>query len=263
MIKKATVEDRERLLALANEAPSENLFIIGDIETYGFDKDYQEIWYEEIDGKMEGIYLKYRDNAVIYSSSNKMNPKDVVDLLESNKIKHVNALGRVGDVLWPYMEQNYKLEKTYYCVLKDKTIARRYDNVEIPTIDDAEKINDAIFAITEFADSMPDTKEKGIEKFRNSFKEGRKQVCIKENGEIASYAAISVESTTAGMIVSVFTSKKYRGKGYAKACVSTITKMLIDEGKSACLFFDNPSAGRIYQSLGFEIIDTWNMYCRK
>ena len=58
MIKKATVVDRERLLALANEAPSENLFIIGDIETYGFDKDYQEIWYEEIDGKMEGIYLK-------------------------------------------------------------------------------------------------------------------------------------------------------------------------------------------------------------
>ena len=91
MIKKATVEDRELLLALANEAPSENLFIIGDIETYGFDKDYQEIWYEEIDGKMESIYLKYRDNAVIYSSSNKMNPKEVVDLLDSEISKDINV----------------------------------------------------------------------------------------------------------------------------------------------------------------------------
>ena len=38
---------------------------------------------------------------------------------------------------------------------------------------------------------------------------------------------------------------------------------LLKEGKSLCLFYDNPKAGSIYHRLGFENIDRWTMAVEK
>lgn len=35
---------------------------------------------------------------------------------------------------------------------------------------------------------------------------------------------------------------------------------VLEEGKSLCLFYDNPEAGRIYKRLGFKDIGRWTMY---
>ena len=150
MIKKATEEDRERLLTLANESPCINLFIIGDIETYGFDKDFQEIWYEEIDGEMEGIYLRYRDNGCIYSKNNKMNKLEIADWLRDNKINHLNTCGRNGDFLWDVLEDEFVVRPTYMCELKNTNEIKYYDIVDTATVDDARNIAIELQKIDEF-----------------------------------------------------------------------------------------------------------------
>ena len=43
------------------------MFLLGDIELFGFDKDFQEVWgsFDE-QGVMDGVLLRYRDNFIPY-----------------------------------------------------------------------------------------------------------------------------------------------------------------------------------------------------
>ncbi len=53
--------------------------------------------------------------------------------------------------------------------------------------------------------------------------------------------------------------KDYRGKGFMHKCLIKLCIEVMSEGKTLCLFYDNPAAGRIYHKVGFETIEKWMM----
>jgi hypothetical protein len=58
-------------------------------------------------------------------------------------------------------------------------------------------------------------------------------------------------------INSVYTPPEQRGRGYASACVASLTQELLDEGlHSCCLYADlaNPTSNKIYQAVGYRPI---------
>ena len=53
----------------------------------------------------------------------------------------------------------------------------------------------------------------------------------------------------------VYTPPEHRGRGYASACVASLTQQLLDEGVAlCCLYTDlaNPTSNRIYQAIGYR-----------
>lgn len=44
MIRRLTEDDRELLMALLRKEPALNLFIIGDVENFGFEQDFMTLW---------------------------------------------------------------------------------------------------------------------------------------------------------------------------------------------------------------------------
>ncbi len=62
------------------------------------------------------------------------------------------------------------------------------------------------------------------------------------------------------MVVEVCTHPHYRGKGYASLILQIMIQDFIKEGRTLCLFYNNPAAGRIYKQLGFKDIGMWTMY---
>jgi len=52
----------------------------------------------------------------------------------------------------------------------------------------------------------------------------------------------------------VYTPKEARGRGYASATVARVSRLILDEGATPCLFTDqaNPTSNRIYQTLGYR-----------
>lgn len=44
MIRKLTKEDHVKVMELVEPKAAENLFIIGDIEAFGYDSDIQDVW---------------------------------------------------------------------------------------------------------------------------------------------------------------------------------------------------------------------------
>ena len=59
MIQKLSEKDRELVLSYVGKQPSINLFFIGDIEQFGFDKDFQDVWGKFDDrGNLKGVLLR-------------------------------------------------------------------------------------------------------------------------------------------------------------------------------------------------------------
>ena len=65
-------------------------------------------------------------------------------------------------------------------------------------------------------------------------------------------ASSSAESKELAMIVGVFTEENQRRKGLAKKCVFALSQKLLSEGKTVCLFYDNPNAAKMYEKIGFK-----------
>ena len=69
MIRPLREQDREQLMQYIQVEPSLNIFIIGDVEKFGFDESFQELWGDfDAEGYFQGVLLRYRNNFVIYSA---------------------------------------------------------------------------------------------------------------------------------------------------------------------------------------------------
>jgi predicted GNAT family acetyltransferase len=79
-------------------------------------------------------------------------------------------------------------------------------------------------------------------------------------GEITSAVSTTAENSCSAMIVGVCTRRENRKEGLATAIMQKLFKDVLDEGKTLCLFYDNPEAGSIYKRLGFKDIGTWTMF---
>ncbi len=80
-------------------------------------------------------------------------------------------------------------------------------------------------------------------------------ICVKEKGRIIAVAQTDFETEKAALIVGVATDYNHRCKGLATECTYYLSKELLEQKKNVFLQYDNPEAGRIYDRLGYKIID--------
>ena len=76
---------------------------------------------------------------------------------------------------------------------------------------------------------------------------------------ILACALLNVEGEDTGMIGGVYTLPYARGRGYASACTAALSIDLQTDGKTPVLFYENPKAGSVYRSLGFENAGRWGV----
>lgn len=61
----------------------------------------------------------------------------------------------------------------------------------------------------------------------------------------------------------VYTPPQYRKKGYASACVATLSQRLLYQGYKYCFLFTdlaNPTSNHIYPAIGYQPVGDWNYY---
>lgn len=83
---------------------------------------------------------------------------------------------------------------------------------------------------------------------------------IEANGELLSVVQTEFETKDAAVIVGVATNKYHRNKGLASELLKYLINCLLREGKDIFLQYDNLDAGRIYEKMGFKVIDHISHY---
>ena len=235
-----------------------NLFIIGDVELFGFDKDFQEVWAQlDRDMSYRAVLLRYKTHFVFYAPSTEYNAFGFSDIIKSYDDRF--DLSGKREILSALLEklECKKIREQYFSKLSSKEELRKLDShyiMESPSVKDAEEIYSLRGQIVEFNDFKTT-----IENTREVLKgEMGRYFVIRLEGKIVSAASTTAENSMSAMVVSVMTHPEYRKRGLAGACVQKICEELLGEGKGLCLFYDNPRAGSVYRKLGFKEIGQWS-----
>lgn len=261
MILKLNNEHKNVVMDFVSKEPSINLFIIGDIEQFGFDKDFQDVWgHFDENGNINGILLRYKNNFIPYIEDINTDISEFKDIIKSfNERKIISGKNIIIDKFKDVIN-NYEERITYFCELRDNTKLLPWDNsVKYAKENDAKRIHDLIGTIDEFM--AKDSIEWISESIRNKSKVA--YYIENEEKQIITISQISAENTKSAMVVGVATRDGYREKGLMSKCLSKLCNDYLEKNKVLCLFYDNPKAGKVYHKIGFNEIGIWTMLVEK
>ncbi|PFV81603.1 GNAT family N-acetyltransferase [Bacillus sp. AFS059628] len=260
MMRKLTKKDHEQVFAYLKEEAALNLFIIGDIEAFGYDTDFQELWgvFKE-NGTLQSILLRFHDSFIPYSKEEFV-VTDYEVLLSAYKPLKLSGKSTIVEQFETVSSiQLGTKNEMYFCECLDadnlpSTPAQ--EAIKLATLDDVERIMQLRSNITEFPTANESEK---ILRQTLETNTGRTYY-IEKDGTIIASASTSAENSLSAMVIGVCTHPNYRGSGYASLILQKMIEDFTNEGRTLCLFYNNPTAGRIYKRLGFKDIGMWTMY---
>ncbi len=257
MIKELDNTKAKKLLPLLNERKELNLFFIGDIESEVMDGKNVKLFVEEEKNEIMGVFLKYFDNFMVYMPK-PMDYQKIVDLIEKENAKIISGERSSLSPLFPLLKGKIVREKTLYFSKLIKL--EKFENgkdVEKASVKDA-------YDLIEMLSRIPEFRPQNTEAFISTMKNGTaRRYFIRRNGKVVSTASTAAETKEMAMIVSVATLPQYRNHGFASKVVGKLCFDLLKEGKTPCLFYDNPTAGKIYERIGFRQMGFWQMFYLK
>ncbi len=242
-----------------------NIFIIGDIENYGFERDFQEVWMQKDQKNITGIVLRYYDNFIIYSEKLDMNLSEIMDLLIISEVSIISGKQAVIELLYPLLEEKYSKREMFFSELKDKTkLLLDTSGVLVAKLTETHEIATAYQQISEFKSIYSDNLEKLNQQIASRIQSGEGvHMLIRENGKIVCHGNTTAETRSSAIVGGIFTVPEFRSKGYASKLVSALCKDLLKRKKAVCLFYDNENSGRLFKRLGFESIEKWIILGRR
>ncbi|MCF8009434.1 MAG: GNAT family N-acetyltransferase [Halanaerobiales bacterium] len=260
MIRELNENDKAKVIKYLIAEPALNLFMLGDIENYGFNNvDFQRLWGEfDNQGKIKSVLLRYYDNNIIYSRGD-YNVEKISEVIKANNPKMLTGKKESVQKLDSFLEISNKRD-TYFTKLnkaKELYKGNLLNKVKKTRVKEVKYLWELHKRIKEFDDL--ESLERKEKKYKD--KTGRGYHILNEKGNKAiSCAETTAENSYSAMIIGVATDPDYRNKGLASAVMSKLCKEVLKEGKELCLFYDNPKAGKIYKRIGFEDIGIWSMW---
>lgn len=262
MIRLLTKHDEDALMQYLYKEIAYNIFPIGDVEAFGFDKEFQRI-YGELDeeGNYLSILLRYKEHAIYYSHQARFNVK-YVEIFNRDPFDFISGKASLMTLIKPYLT-DFSESVMYFC---EATKAKKTQtNEAIITVDNEAalaKLYDLLKTIKEFS-YYKKSKEVFIADKLDAIQMGT-ILAYQVNEAFVSTATTTATTTKNAMIVSVATHSDFRKSGYATKLMEALMDYYINHlNKSLCLFYDNEEAGAIYHRLGFKTLGMWHVYERK
>jgi len=248
MIRKCSKYDLELLNNYLYKNKEINLFLISDIENYGFENENLDIFID-IDNEIKTIYLRFFNNLCIVSYDLIIEYDFLLKLIKDYEVVNINGDKKVIENI---NLSSFVRNDFYFATLNKLKIEQNIENViEIKS----DRVDEYLEKV-----KMVFQTESNIETIKSELEKKSMHInAYTINNEIVSGASSSAESNELSMLIGVFTIEEYRRKGYAQKCVYSLCKRLIAEKKCVCLFYDNPNAAKMYKKIGFEDIGFYSI----
>lgn len=257
MIRKLNNLDHDQVIDFLGEEASINLFIIGDIEVFGYDSDFQELWAEfDENEQIKAVLLRFYNSFIPYAKG-QFNLKGFAEIITSYD-GPIQLSGKANIVeLFEGIPGLGKKQQTFFAECRSGgSLGNPGSHINKARIEDIDSILELRSTIAEF---VPNPNARDM--LETAMKTGTARTYYtEENGLMTACASTTAENSLSAMVVGVCTREESRRQGLATDVMQELFKDVLGEGKILCLFYDNPDAGRIYKRLGFKDIGMWTMY---
>ena len=252
MIREITVDRKGEMIRFLEKEGPLALFFLADLSNFGIKSSRHFFLGQYRHGRLASVVLGFFRSRTI-ALSDRSDPDELRPVLQQGDslAGERSAVAGFKEILEPgsFREQ-------YFAHLKDlRGNSDQSMSVKMAVPEDCDELFAFQKEINEFGLANGDK-----EAYCDALMTGTGRIAfIRKEGNIISSASSVAEYAAGAMITAVATHPSYRGKGYATACMKALCRALLKEGKQPALFFDDPQAGRIYQSLGFKQVGFWAM----
>lgn len=258
-IKRLSHQDLPLLNNYLSQEPEANLFIQGDIETYGLEGSDVALY--AVDKPWDSLILRYHSDFIVYSTQRSYNTKAVAAFLSrQEKVSVISGKETLIEQLKPFYPEA-SFESTLFCRCLASSFQKgKETSVAIKRLqaEDAPSLVALYLQIQEFAQSYRKDVQAKTVQIQESFQQGDIGFGIYEGSRLVAAAQSTATTSQGSMIIGVATHPEYRKKGYASALVEHLCTYHFSAGlKFLCLFFNNPLAGAMYTKFDFEHIGRW------
>lgn len=256
MIVKLTVHDRAAAWALLMQAPAMNLYLLGNMESLGFEHDDCEFWGDwRGNGDLRAVLNRYMHGWICYGRAD-ADWTAVAGVIDAHPIPAERLQDNPNgiDSLLPYLRL-YAAAQVHVEELMElpreafhPQPVPQHANVRRATWTDLTALVDF------YADAGHMARRRAA--VERPLRDMR--VWIAEyDGVVAAAALTNAETAALAMIGGVFTVPEQRGRGLSQAVSSALCHELLAEGKRPVLYWDTPAAGAVYRKLGFRPVGAW------
>ena len=106
------------------------------------------------------------------------------------------------------------------------------------------------------AEALPDSPHTDTGEFVDArLRESEQSIFLWEHGGPVSLGGVGGATPNGSRVGPVYTPPELRNRGYASACVATLSRRLLAEGKQFLFLFTdlrNPASNHVYEKLGYE-----------
>jgi predicted GNAT family acetyltransferase len=259
--------DEEAVLSYVKAEPEVNLFISGDLLSFGLDGKHVRIHAYQKEGVLAGILLRYMDrNYVFYTQEKDFPYSEMAAIIkeENPTLQGVSVSGKSELVqpLAPYLAP-LKVEETMMARCNAlMTKLPHPAGAEVRFLTSKKEMEEVYALESTIAEFAPEKRKASevIDGLLAGVKRGSFVIGVYVDGVLVSSASSTADSALSSMLVGVMTRAGYRQKGYASLAVGALLeKLFARKEKFVCLFYDNPLAGRIYHAFGFSDVAPYTM----
>lgn len=254
---KAKKDDQNLILEYLKAEPALNTFLIADIENFGVDSQFQDIWYEMTEGKPIGVVLRYHQTLICYDKYNSSNFEILdevlncftIDLIQG-KASVIKAISHLGKVIHlPFMSLN---QTPTFILNKDIKVANQMDAFEIAkSYENYPKVK-ALYS---------SDLSKRAEQIQHRISTGEGcHVFVKSKGEILAHGNTTAENSVSAMIGGLFADEEHLK--LKKDILSFLSNYLLNKGLKPCLFASDETMLPILYELGYETMEDWGIIRR-
>lgn len=266
-------DDNAQLLAYLAPAPEANLFITGDVASFGFDPPVRVYASELADGSWDGVLLCFSgavSDYIFYSPNQEFDARQVAGFIRGDTgrggmpfrlngqlatVEKLAALLGLGPARPMRIARLDQVDASSVHELPAGAVVRQIEPGEI------DLVVDLLGTIDEFRHTYPNAE--ALARARERKLDDMTRGCITvgafaPDGRLVAVASSAAASSESAMIVGVATREGERGRGYATAIVASLCERCLGGGmRFLCLFFENPRAAAIYHQLGFVDVDDY------
>ena len=240
--------DREDLLALLENEPVSNIFMLADIDLYGFEHDFQRIW-RSPPGKDEAVYLLFYDNLSLWSRVPGAIDRDfVIQILARYPVSCI--MGKYETIaplhaLFPDLKMRHK----HMCALHQPLEALLTEGLTEAQATDVE-------AIFQFLSDFPELRALYTSQQMIADRIDRQDgihLIKQQAGQIQAHGNTTASTGQATMMGGIGA----RHLADAEAIVSRLCQIIQADHKIPCTLCTDQAFVELFQPLGFSIESEW------